>query len=247
MAPERIEIKTGDGSCPTYLFRAPGSAPLPAVLFFMDGIGIRPALFQMGERMAAGGYHVILPDLFYRAGPYEPMDAKTIFSDPEQRAMLMTRFMPVATIPLLMKDTGAFLEHLSGRKDVRQSKVGATGYCLGGRVCFAAAAHFPDRIVVAAAFHPSRLVTDDPDSLHLLAPRIKARVQVAAATEDQNFTPEQQKRLDEALTAAGVQHTVEMWPARHGWVPGDTPAHNPQQAERHWTTLLQLFDETLAR
>jgi carboxymethylenebutenolidase len=128
---------------------------------------------------------------------------------------------------------------------VKQSKVGATGYCLGGRVSFAAAAHFPDQIAAAAAFHPSRLVTDDPDSLHLLAPRIKARVLVAAATEDANFSVEQQRRLDEALTAAGVQHTVEMWPARHGWVPGDTPAHDPQQAERHWQTLLKFFQETL--
>src|SRR5580700_7858122 len=88
----RVEIRTADGICPAHTFRPKGGEPHPAVLFYMDGIGIRPALFRMAERLANAGYYVLLPDLFYRAGPYEPMDAKTVFSDPEKRSMLMTKF-----------------------------------------------------------------------------------------------------------------------------------------------------------
>lgn len=245
MTQTRIDIRTEDGSCPAYTFRPEETKPLPAILFFMDGVGIRPALFQMGERMASHGYHVLLPDLFYRAGPYAPMDAKTLFSDPAVRATLMSRFIPVASTANIMRDTRAFLEHLASRNDVKQRKVGTTGYCMGGRLSLCAAGHHPDQIAAAASYHGGGLASDAPDSPHLLASKIKARVYVAGAIEDTNFPEEQKQRLEQALSAAGVNHTIETYPARHGWVPNDTPVHDPAQAERHWKTLFALFDPTL--
>jgi carboxymethylenebutenolidase len=245
MAHKQITIRTDDGECPAHVFTPAGAVPAPAILFFMDGIGIRPALFTMGERMAASGYHVLLPDLFYRAGPYAPMDAKTVFGDPAQRQVLMSRFMPVATPANIMRDTKTFLEHLASDPTVRQPHVGTTGYCMGGRLSLVAAGTYPDRIAAAASFHGGNLANDAPDSPHLLAAKIKARVYVAGATEDANFPEAQKVRLDEALSAAGVRHVVETYPARHGWVPTDTPVHDPACAERHWKALIQLFDETL--
>jgi len=161
MTPTRIDIKTDDGLCPAYVFEPKGSGPWPGVLFFMDGIGIRPAMFTMGERLAREGYFVLMPDLYYRAGPYAPMDAKTVFTDPAQRAQLMSRFMGTATAANVMKDTRAFLDYLGSQPKVRSPKVGITGYCMGGRLALCATGTYPDRIVAAASYHGGNLATLD--------------------------------------------------------------------------------------
>jgi carboxymethylenebutenolidase len=144
-----------------------------------------------------------------------------------------------------MRDMPAFLDHFTAQKDVKQGGIGTTGYCMGGMLSFIAAATFPDRIVAAAAYHPGRLVTDAPDSPHILAPKIKARMFIGQASDDQFFTDEQRVTLDDALTKAGVDHVIEKFPARHGWVPRDTPVHDEACAERHWKTLVALLDAKL--
>jgi carboxymethylenebutenolidase len=241
---DKIEIATRDGKCPSYVFRPSGSGPWPAVLVFMDGIGIRPAMLELGERLATHGYFVLLPDLFYRSGPYEPMDAKAIFSDPEARKVLAAKF-GLATPANIMSDTSAFLSWLAEQPDVRPGGIGTTGYCMGGIMSLTAAGTYPDRIVATAAYHPARLATDAADSPHLLAPRIKSRVYIARAIEDQGFPDEMKKRLEDALIAAGVDHTIETYPAKHGFVFRDIPVYDEGASERHWETMLALFDGTL--
>ncbi|HEY2407588.1 MAG TPA: dienelactone hydrolase family protein [Polyangiaceae bacterium] len=241
----KIEIKTRDGLCPSYLFRPLGVGPWPAVLVFMDGVGIRPAMLELGERLATHGYFVLLPDLYYRSGPYEPMDARTVFADPEQRNMLRERFFALATQANIMSDTRAFLDYLAAAPDVAPGGIGTTGYCLGGLMSLTAAGTYPDRIVAAASYHGARLATDSPESPHLLAPKIRARIYVAGAIEDQSFPDEMKARLEAALTEARVDHKVETYPAKHGWVLRDTPVYDAAAAERHWQTLLALFDATL--
>jgi carboxymethylenebutenolidase len=243
-----VTIETRDGKCPASVFRPEsGAGPWPAVLFFMDGVGIRPALFEMGERMAQHGFFVLLPDMFYRQGPYAPLEPKALFSaapDSEIRRSMMAK-MGALTPEALASDTKAFLDFLAAQADVKQPKVGATGYCMGGGMALRAAAAFPERVVAAGSFHGARLATDAPDSPHLLAPKIKAKVLVAGAHEDQFFPEEQRVKLDEALTKAGVDHRTEIWPAKHGWVPSDTPVHDEEQAERHYEELFALFDGQL--
>jgi carboxymethylenebutenolidase len=236
---KRIEIETDDGTCPAYLFDPGGTEPRPRVLLYMDGPGIRPALFEMGERMTRAGYQVLLPDLYYRSGPYPPMDPKVVFGDPAKRAELFSRFMSKTTIANVMRDTRAFLAHLG------EGKIGTTGYCMGGRFSLAAAGTYPDRVAAAAAYHPSNPASDAPDSPHLLAPRMKATVYVGGASDDTSFPEEQKERLEKALTESGVEHVIETYPAKHGWVPADTPVHDPAAAEKHWKTLLELFERKL--
>jgi carboxymethylenebutenolidase len=232
---KRIEIRTDGGTCPAYVFEGGGAK----VLFYMDGIGIRPALFVMGERLASAGYQVLLPDLYYRLGPYQPMDAKAIFADPARRAELSSKFISKATIANVMSDTRAFLAHFGNEK------IGTTGYCMGGRFSLAVAGTYPDRVAAAAAYHPGNPASDAEDSPHRLAPKMKAAVYVGQASDDPTFPEEQKERLEEALTAAGVDHVIEKYPARHGWVPADTPAHDAAAAEKHWKTLLDLFGRKL--
>jgi carboxymethylenebutenolidase len=243
----KIEIKTRDGLCPSYIYRPAGAGPWPAVLVFMDGPGIRPAMLQLGERLASHGYFVLLPDLFYRAGPYAPMDPKSLFSDPEKRKVLMEKFFPAAASANVMADVPAFLDFLAAQPDVRPGGIGVTGYCMGGRLALIAAGTYPEQIVAAASYHGGRLANDDPDSPHRLAQKMKARIYVAAAIEDQSFPDEMKTRLEKALTDAGVDHRIETYPAKHGWVFPDFPVYDAAASERHWQSMLALFDSKLKR
>jgi carboxymethylenebutenolidase len=212
----------------------------------MDGLGIRPAMCELAERLSIYGYFVLLPDLFYRSGPYEPMDPKTVFTDPEKRKVLMEKFFAKATQSNIMSDTQAFFEYLDSENDVKPGGIGTTGYCMGGLMSLTAAGTFPDRIVATASYHGGRLATDDPASPHLLAAKIKSRVYVAGAIEDPSFPDDMKKRLQEALTQAGVDHQIETYPAKHGWVFRDTPVYDAAAAERHWESLLALFGGKLS-
>lgn len=244
MVHSRVHIETQDGLCATHIFHPDGEGPWPAVIMYMDGIGMRPALEEIGERIARGGYYVLLPDLFYRVGFDASLGAK-VFSDPAARADLMTRVIPSASPTNVMRDTDTFLEYLDQQPNVQHDKLGLTGYCMGGRLSLYAAGHYGDRIQAAASYHGARLATDDPDSPHRLAPEMRARVYVGGAIEDPSFDDAQKSRLERALTDAGVDHTIETYNARHGFVPSDTPAHDATAEERHWRTLFALFNGTL--
>jgi carboxymethylenebutenolidase len=242
-----VTITTRDGSCPAYVFRPEGRGPWPAVIVMMDAPAIRPTLFNLGERLASHGYLVLLPDLFYRDGPYEPLtDFGKFFGDEEARKKIFAKMGKAANPDNARSDMAAFLAYLDSLPDVRGKKVGVTGYCMGGGLALRAAAAFPDRIAAAGAFHPGNLATDDPHSPHLLADRIKARIYVGGADEDAGFPAEQRERLAKALKDAGVDHRVELYEgARHGYVKPDTPVYNQAAAERLWRVLSALFEDAL--
>jgi carboxymethylenebutenolidase len=242
---ETVAITTDDGTCPAHVFFPPSETPLPAVLVYMDGIGMRPALHAIAERLASNGYFVLLPDLFYRAGAYTAPDPKLLFSDEAVRKAHFAKFTAPDTAARAMRDTRAFLAYLDGRREARADRIAVTGYCMGGRFALTAAGTYGARIAAAAAFHPGGLVTDAPDSPHNLAAQIRATIYVAGASEDVNFTDDHKQRLARALEDARVDHVIETYPARHGWVPSDTPVHDPACAERHWGALLELLPRTI--
>lgn len=241
---DRIDIRTRDGRCPSYVFRPGEGTAWPAVLIFMDGLGIRPAMLEIGERLATYGYFVLLPDLFYRSGAYEPLDPGTVLGDPEGRKVL-DQFFALATPANTMLDTQACLDYLSGQPEVRLGGIGTTGYCRGGLMSLTAAGTFADRIAATASYHGGLLATDTPESPHRLASKIRSRVYIAGAIEDVWFPDDMKQRLEDALTQAGVDHQIETYPARHGWVLRDHPAYDAAAAERHWETLVSLFAGTL--
>ena len=246
MTQTEVKIPTPDGEARAYTFTPAGSGPWPAVIFYMDAPAIRPALFQMCERLASHGYYVLLPDMFWRAGPYEPINLKAVMKDEETRRAVFGKLMASTDPEKSTRDTGAFLDWLSKQPQVKGDKVGCTGYCMGGGLALRAAGNSPDRIAAAAAFHGGRLATDAPDSPHLLAPKMKAKVYVAGADEDAGFPPDQADKLREALTAAGVDNEVTIYAgAKHGYAPPDMPVYNEEASERHWREMLKLFDETL--
>ena len=246
---EQVTIDTRDGKCPAHVFTPAGAGPWPAVIFFMDGLGIRQTLFDMGQRLADAGHVVLLPDMFYRAGPYPAMNPREILGGGgggfrEKMGHLFTSIDNRKA----SEDTAAFLAYLDTRSEVAGKKVGTTGYCMGGAMSLWAAGTHPDRIAAAASYHGGNLASDGELSPHLLAPKMKARVYVAGADKDDSYPLAMEARLIEALNDAGVEHVCEIYPgALHGWTMADfpDPIYNEAAAERHWQTLLGLYAATL--
>jgi carboxymethylenebutenolidase len=247
MSRQDVSIPTPDGDARAFAFTPDeGRGPWPAVIMFMDGPAIRPTLFDMAQRLASYGYYVLLPDMFWRVGPYEPVNLKEAFKDDESRRTFFGKFMSSTNPEKSMRDVRAFLDWLSDQPKARADKVGVTGYCMGGGIAFRAAGTYPDRIAAAAAFHPGNLATDAEDSPHLLAPYIKARVLVAGGDEDRSFDDAQKDRLAQALRVAGVKSEVTIYRgARHGYAPPDMPVYDREASERHWREMVALFDSTL--
>jgi carboxymethylenebutenolidase len=240
-------IKTRDGMCPASIFTpADNLGPWPAVVFFMDGFGIRPVMWEMGQRLADSGYLVLLPDLYYRMGSYPPIIPSEFLAKPNFRDEL-AKFVGSLDRERKISDAAAFIEFLSSRPDVRGRRYGATGYCMGGNFSLTAAGAFPERFAAAASFHGGNLATYKPDSPHLFVKDITGRVYVAGAIDDASFPEEQKERLERALTEAGVEHVVETYPgARHGFAVPDLPVFNVTAAERHWMALFKLFRDAFA-
>lgn len=255
MPTAEVEIQTPRGPSKTVVCTPDGGGPWPAVIFFVDGGGLRPSMREMGERIAKMGYLVAIPDLFHGAGspldllppgcPREMKHIGKLFEDEGLRAAFMTRFYgPALAYDNLKSDIGALLDWLGKRSDV-SGRVGTTGYCMGGNASLRTATIFGDRIAAAASFHGGGLVTPTPDSPHTRVGSIRARVYVAGAIEDQSFPEEAKKTLTEALEAAHVKFEMETYQALHGFAVPDHSTFDPAAAERHYEALEKLLGATL--
>jgi carboxymethylenebutenolidase len=245
MAAKNVDIRTNDGIAKCEFFSPPDADRWPAVILYMDAFGIRPALVQMAERIAAAGNFVLLPDLYYRLGSLPPFDPKTAFNDPRERERLMGIVQSLKN-GMVMDDTRSFLDFLNGEPATSGRPVGCVGYCMGGPLALSAAGTFPESVRAAASIHGGRLATDQADSPHLLAPKMRAEIYVGVAGIDAHFTPEERQRLQSALTAAGVKHTIEIYPdVKHGFAVADIPVYDAAAAEHHWQQILKLFAENL--
>ena len=235
-----------DGHSSATLHVPDGAGPWPGVLLFPDGGGLRETFRQMGDQLAGMGYVVLVPDTYYRAGQWAPFDIATLVTDERERARLSS-ITRVLTNDRIIADSAAYTDFLLARPEVSGSAIGTTGYCLGGRMSLVAAGGLGRTIAAAATFHGGRLaVADDPSSPHLAADRITATVYVAGAIEDGTFTTEQAGLLENALTSAGVEHTIEFYPARHGFAVPDNPTYDAAAEARHWDALGRLYRDHLA-
>lgn len=244
MSQQQINIQAKDGNCKTWVLTPEGKGPWPAVLFYMDGFGIRPAMIEMAKHIADQGYLVLLPDLYYRLGAYGPLDPKEVLKG-NARAV-MGPMMASTDNHKAAEDTAALLSYLDTRSDVAGKKVGTVGFCMGGGMALTVAGYYPDRVAAAASFHGSNLATDLPTSPHLLIPKIKAEVYVAGADKDHGYPPEMAQRLEAALTKAGVRHKSEIYEGKlHGWMKPDMPVYDAPAAERGWKELFALYARTL--
>jgi carboxymethylenebutenolidase len=238
-------VTTADGTCPVRLFTPEGSeGPWPGIVMFPDAGGVRETFYQMAAKLAGYGYAVLLPDVYYRKGDWAPFDMASVFNDEKERYRLMS-MMGRLTPDKIAGDAAAFFDYLAGRPEVTGERFGVCGYCMGGRISVLVAGRLPDRVAAVASFHGGGLVTDTPDSPHLLADRMTATVYVGGAENDASFTTDQAEQLDKALTAAGVQHTIEWYQAGHGFAVPDNAPYDEAAAARHWEAMAEVFGAAL--
>ena len=241
MRRQDAEIPMPDGTSHGTLHVPDGDGPWPGVLVFPDAGGERETFRLLGGRLAGLGYVTLVPDIYYRAGAWEPFDVATVFTDAGERARL-AGLAGELTNDRIIADSAAYADFLLARPVVSGSAIGTTGYCLGGRMSLIAAAGIGRKVAAAASFHGGRLaVAGDPSSPHLLAGQITATVYVAGATDDSHFTAEQAELLRGALAAAGTDYTLETYPAQHGFAVPDNPTYDPAAEARHWAALEQLY------
>ena len=248
-----VEIKTPDGTCDA-AFIHPKSGSHPAVLIWPDAFGLRPSMRDMAKRLAADGYSVLVPNPFYRVSKAPFTDAsKFDFQNAEDRAKLQPLMASVNAPGNAEKDAVAYVAFLDAQKQVNKSKtIGTQGYCMGGPLVVKTAAAVPDRIGAGASFHGGGLVTDKPDSPHLLAPKIKGRMYFGIASNDDARQPDAKDKLKEAFGAAKVPAEVEVYAGLHGWCVPDmpmqngAPIYNKADAERAWSKLVALYKAGIA-
>jgi carboxymethylenebutenolidase len=245
---DRVDIPAADGVADAILATPANDGSYPAVLGFMDAFGLRPRLEEMAGRLAAEGFVVLVPNLFYRKGRAPVIDLGDL-GDPGNRRALFGKLRPLMaalTPEAAMQDVDAYLGFLATDSRVAQGPVGTVGYCMGGALALRTAAHAPGRVAAVASFHGGRLATDQPDSPHLLVGQIGAEVYVGHADSDASMPPEQQERLSAALTEAGVRHRTELYDgAAHGFTMADTAVYDEVATERHWQRLFDLMGRRL--
>ncbi|WP_410810088.1 dienelactone hydrolase family protein [Micromonospora sp. 067-2] len=243
-----VDVPTSDGVADACLSRPDSGGPFPAVLLFQDAFGPRPRLVEMAERIAARGYLVLMPHLFYRAGRAPLFDLARL-AEPEQRGAIFEKIKPLIgalNADVISRDSAAHLDFLAARDDVRPGPVVAVGYCMGGTNALRAMEAHPDRIAALASFHGGRIVTDAPDSPHLGVDSISGEAYFGHADSDPSMTPEQIATLEKALDAAGVRYRSEVYAgAHHGFTMADTPVYDERATDRHWAALFDLLDRTL--
>ena len=245
MTTQSIHLKRPEGVLDARLHLPGGEGPWPLVVFYMDAFGLRPALNAMASRLTSAGYAVLQPSLYWRAGPFAPFEPAKAFGDPEERARLMALLSSVR-VEDVVSDTLALIEEASRDPRVKSQRFGCVGYCMGGRIAFGVASRLGERVAASASIHPGGLVTDEPTSPHRKAAGIRARIYLGIADQDRGCTPEHQQALREALDAAHVRYTLEVYAgALHGFAVPDHSVHDAAAAERHWERVLTLFTDEL--
>lgn len=237
-----VTITTPDGTCDAY-FVHPTTGTAPGVLIWPDIFGLRPALRQMGKRLAESGYSVLVVNPFYRVkkAPTAEQGAATPIPS-------LVPMMQALNETTHMTDAKAFIAWMDRQAPVaKNKKIGTQGYCMGGPIAFRTSAAAPDRVGAVASFHGGGLVTDQPNSPHLQASKTKAQFLIAVATNDDQRSPNEKNVLKETFEKAKLPAEIEVYTnAAHGWCPPDSGVYNEPQAEKAWARLLALYSKALA-
>ena len=235
-----VAIVTPDGTCDA-LFVHPAKGRHPAIVMWPDVAGLRDAYKTMARRLASAGYAVLAANQYYRAGPAPFVATMPEWRTPEGQKKLAG---PIATLSPgnTRRDAAALVAWLDKQTAVdTRRKIGMSGYCQTGSFTLRSAAALPQRIGAAASFHGGGLVTDKPDSPHLLFPAMSAATLIAIAQNDDAREPQAKTALRNAADAAGRKAEIEVYPAQHGWCTLDSPVYDEIEAERAWSRMLALF------
>jgi carboxymethylenebutenolidase len=240
-----VLVRTADGNADAALFTPSGKGKWPAVLMWPDILGLRPVFREMGKRLAAQGYVVLVVNPYYRMKKAPVVTGPFDFNSKDAMAGLMV-YRNGLTDEMVDRDSAAYVSFLDAQPQTdRRRKAAVQGYCMSGPLSFRTAAARPDRVGAVATFHPGALVTDKPSSPHLLIPKTRASFLVLIAKNDADRMPDEADTLRKAFAAAHRQATVEVYPANHGWTVAGSQTYDEQQAERAWAALLPFYRSSI--
>ena len=238
-----VQVKTADGTADAALFYPSGRGSWPAVLIWTDIGGLRPVFRDMGKRMAAQGYVVLVPNPFYRTVKAADLAATFDFNDPATRTKLLSYRSGMTNDE---GDAKAYMAFLDAQPQTnRKKKAGVQGYCMGGPLTFKTAATVPDRVAAVGSCHGGGLVTKTPTSPHLLIPKTNAAYICAVAQNDDASAPTDKDTLKAAFAEAKRPATVEVYPANHGWCVKGSAVYNEAAAEKAWAAISDLYKKQL--
>ncbi len=243
------EIKTADGAMDVFVCHPDQDGPHPAVIMYMDAPGMREELRDMARRLGTVGYTVLLPNMYYRTGRegHYGYDLSRIRDDDEERAKMFA-VMNTLTNARVVDDTKGLLGFIDNCDAAAPGPVGCVGYCMSGQFVMSVGAAYPDRFDAIASYHGVKIITDQADSPHLVANQIKGEVYLGFASDDPHVPEEELAAMPGAMQAAGINHAIEIYPdTEHGFVFPLRPVYKKAAAERHWETMLALFDRRLRR
>jgi len=242
MVEHHLDIASADGAMNSFVVHPEEGGPFPIVLFYMDAPGKREELHDMARRIAAVGYFVVLPNLYYRRSRDFKLAERT-----EPAMAHMFSLMATLDAATTECDTLAMLRFVEAEPAADAGRVGAVGYCMSGPFVMWAAAAYPERIRCIASIHGANMATEKADSPHRMAPRIRCESYFACAETDKWAPPADIDKLAAALRDAGTPHRIEWYPGvEHGFVfPLRAGIYNQAAAERHWERLFSLFGRTL--
>jgi carboxymethylenebutenolidase len=247
MTETKVDVKTADGTAEAFLFTpASGNGPWPGIVYLTDIMGIRPAYHKMAQRLADQGYVVLLPNIFYRCTRLPVLDFVPQMGD-ERTMKRMGELRASLPNDKMGPDGAAYASYLLTQKIVNGPKAGVVGYCFTGSMTVRTAAAAPDTIAVSTSFHGGGLYTDQPDSPHLLLPKIKAQLYFGHAVQDRSMPAEAIAKFEGALRAWGGKFESETYEgALHGWcVPGRPEIYNEKQAERAFGKMTDVLAQSL--
>lgn len=242
-----ITIETADGAMDAFVCHPEEGGPFPAVIMYMDAPGIREELRDMARRIGTAGYYVLLPNLYYRWGTEDNygFNRDRIREDDAERQK-MFGLMAAATTEKIVADTKPMLEYINSQDQAKSSPVGAVGYCMSGKYIVQLGAEYPDDFAALASYYGVGIQTEEPNSPHLSADRIKGELYLAFAAEDEYVPEPLLKSIPQEMDKAGVNYRMEIYPdTGHGFAFPQRPAYNKAAAERHWERMLALFERNL--
>lgn len=242
-----VEIKTEDGIMDTFVCHPEEGGPFPSIIFYMDAPGIREELRDMARRMGTVGYHVTLPNMYYRSGTESNygFDFSLIRTD-DAEFQKMRDLMNATTIERVVADTKYLLEFVASEPEAKKGAGGCVGYCMSGRHVVAAAAEYPDAFAAIASYYGVGIQTDEPNSPHLTADKIKGELYLAFASQDDHVPPPLLEAIPKTMEAAGINFRVEVYPdTGHGFAFPSRAVYDKAAAERHYERLFALFERNL--
>ena len=243
MIEQHLDLPSADGAINTFVVFPEEGGPFPVVLFLMDAPGKREELHDMARRIAAVGYFVVLPNLYYRRSRDFVLQDRTEPAMAEMFTLMATLNAATTTV-----DTRALLQYVDAQPQADNGRIGAVGYCMSGPIVMWAAAAFPDRLRCIASIHGANMATAAPDSPHRVVPQLRCEAYFACAEFDKWAPAADIEQLQTALTAASTPHRVEWYPGvEHGFVFPQRAVYDRPAAERHWERLFALFDRTLRK